>query len=261
VLGAGPLRQECLEPFRRWSMAFDGVAELSSTVAQIAGQRGGKPVDLSFRVEATMIAPPWLMGGMTAEAARRMHSGEAGALMGGVRYEQLCRVTGSASVGAESYRISGTGMRVRRRGIRRMGVANGHCQHSAVFPSGRAFGANAFAPRADGSQFFNEGFLIGEDGNKHPATLREAPWMTSLTASGEPIPLAFDCDLGTVRIEGETVLSSVDHYLFEMADTSILQQGVARYTWDGEQTLGLFERCTLRDRMSGLIRREENTGE
>jgi len=36
-----------------------------------------------------------------------------------------------------------------------------------------------------------------------------------------------------------------------MADNSVLHQGAARYTWDGEQTIGLIERCTRRERLSG----------
>jgi hypothetical protein len=250
VLGAGPLRLECLEPFRRWSMTFNGKAEQSTTAAQLEGRRGAEIVPLSFQFEAEMAAPPWLMGGMTADAAQKMKSGDAAALMGGVRYEQLCRIAGTVRVGVEEYRLRGTGMRVRRQGVRRMGTATGHCQHSALFPSGRAFGAIAFAPRADGSQSFNEGFLITEGGKRHPAIIREAPWMNRLVAKNEPVPLVLESALGTVRIEGETILSTFDHHLFEMADTSVLQQGIARYVWDDEATLGLIERCTLREQMN-----------
>jgi hypothetical protein len=49
-------------------------------------------------------------------------------------------------------------------------------------------------------------------------------------------------------------MSSFDLHDFEMADTSILQQGAARYTWDGESAVGLIERCTLRDRLKGTDR-------
>lgn len=252
VLGAGPLRFACIDPFRRWTIVFEGTAEQSTTAAQLAGRQGGVPVELAFRFEAEMAAPPWLMGGMTAEAAGKMTSGDASALMGGVRYEQLCRITGAVVVGGDEHRIDGTGMRVRRRGIRNMGTATGHCQHSALFPSGRALGAIAFTPKADGSQSFNEGFVIDADGTKHAATVVEAPWMTRLVASGEAVPLVLRTNQGDVRIESETVLSTFDHHLFEMAETSILQQGVARYVWDGEETIGLIERCTLRRQMEGL---------
>lgn len=237
VLGAGPLRLECVEPFRRWRMQFDGAALQSTVRLQMSGRETGDLANLRFEFEAEMAAPPWLMGGMTAEAAM---------LMGGLRYEQLCRVHGTVDIGHEHYAIRGTGMRVRRQGVRRMATANGHCQHSALFPSGRAFGAIAFAPRSDGTQSFNEAFMIDGDGVRRAARIAEAPWMTQLQATGESVPLVLRSDLGTVRIEGVTLLSTFDSTLFEMADTSILQQGAVRYTWDGESTIGLIERCTLR---------------
>jgi hypothetical protein len=252
VLGAGPLRIECKEPFRRWTMNFEGTALQSTTNDQIAGRQGGKTVELMFRFDAEMAAPPWLMGGMTAEAARNMKRGDAAVLMGGLRYEQLCRVTGTVSIDRETYNINGTGMRVRRQGIRRMGTATGHCQHSALFPSGRAFGAIAFAPRGDGTQSFNEGFVIDGDGVKQAATVLEAPWMRRLIGSGESVPLVLRSDLGVIRIEGETQLSTFDSHLFEMADTSVLQQGAVRYLWDGESTIGLIERCTLRNQLQNV---------
>src|SRR5439155_15630202 len=64
VLGAGPLRFECIEPFRRWIVSFDGEAEQSTTERQMQGHLGGTRVALSFHVEAEMAAPPWRMGGM-----------------------------------------------------------------------------------------------------------------------------------------------------------------------------------------------------
>ena len=249
ILGAGPLRFECVEPFRRWALTFDGAAEQSTTAAQLAGRIDGESVELSFRFEAEMAAPPWLMGGMTAEMARRMKSGDAEALMGGVRYEQLCRVSGTVKLASKVHYVTGTGMRVRRQGVRNMRTAIGHCQHSALFPSGRAFGAIAFAPGADESQSFNEGFVIASDGKRHAASVVEAPWMTRLVASGEAVPLVLHIDQGAIRIDGVTLLSTFDHHLFEMADTSVLQQGAARYTWDGEETIGLIERCTVRQRL------------
>jgi len=249
VLGAGPLRFECLEPFRCWRMTFEGVAGQSTTTAQAAGAQDAEPVDLAFCFEAEMAAPPWLMGGMTPEAARLIHAAEAGALMGGVRYEQLCRVSGFVRIKDQERRVVGTGMRVRRQGVRNMSAATGHCQHSALFPSGRALGAIAFAPRADGSASFNEGFIIDTDGERHSARVLEAPWMKKLIASGESVPLLLQTPRGLVRVEGKTLLSTFDRHLFEMADMSVLHQGTARYIWEGEETIGLIERCTVKTQL------------
>lgn len=251
ALGAGPLRFECIEPYRRWRFSFDGAARQSTSALEMAGHFGGDSVPLAFQVEAEMAEPPWLMGGLTAEAAKAMQAAGS-ALMGGVRYEQLCRVSGWLRLDGEERRISGTGMRVRRRGVRNMGGAPGHCQHSALFPSGRAFGANVFWPDADGVSPFNEAFVILADGRRLAARVAEAPWMHKLVPAGDEAPLVLETAEGRIGIHATTVLKMFDHHLFEMADTSVLEQGVARYVWDGEETLGLIERCTLRTRLEGL---------
>jgi hypothetical protein len=251
VRGAGPLVFRRLEPFRRWSLDFEGMVEASTTADQMADRAAQGSAALAFHLEAEMAQPPWLMGGLTAEAANAMNAA-GGALMGGLRYEQLCRVSGWARVDGETFRISGGGMRVRRRGVRNMAGAPGHCQHSALFPSGRGFGANAFWPDADGRSSFNEAFLIDADGQRTPARLAEAPWMRRLEPAGDAIPLVFETPHGEVRIAGTTLLKTFDHRHFEMADTSVLEQGAARYVWDGEETIGLFERCTLRERIGNL---------
>lgn len=252
IRSAGPLRFQCLEPFLRWTMEFEGMVMQSTVAAEIAGERERTPVPLSFRFEAEMAAPPWLMGGMTDEAARQMRAGDGGALMGGVRYEQLCRVQGSVTLDGKQQTIEGTGMRVRRQGVRNMGTALGHCQHSALFPSGKAFGAIIMAPGPEGPEAFNEAFVLTPDGRKAAARIASAPWMKRMTAGGDDASLVLDSELGQVRIEGEVLLSMFDQHDFEMADTSVLHQGTARYVWDGEETIGLIERCTLKDRLEGF---------
>lgn len=249
VRGAGPLRFECVEPFRRWTLEYDGTAALSTSEAQRAGLPDGGQVPLAFRFEAEMAAPPWLMGGLDADAARRMRAGDASALMGGVRYEQMCRVRGEVVVDGVRHAVEGTGMRVRRQGVRNMAAAIGHCQHSALFPSGRAFGAIVMAPGPEGPAVFNEAFVIDRQGLRHAARVIRAPWMTRLRGTGDDAGLVLESAAGTVRIEGEVLLSLFDHHHFEMADTSVLHQGTARYVWDGEETIGLIERCTLRSRL------------
>ena len=251
VLQAGSLRFKCHEPFRHWTLEFDGIAEQSTTEAQMAGNLQSSPVSLAFYFDARMLTPPWLMGGITVEAARLIRSSHEGSQMGGLRYEQLCRIAGWVAIDGVEHRITGTGMRVRRQGVRNMATSTGHCQHSAVFPSGRAIGAIVFAPRADGSASFNEGFIHTEDRKRHPARVLSAPWMKRLQAKGEKLRLVLDTAIGTILIEGETLLTTFDHHQFEMADVAVLQQGVARYMWDGEETVGLLERCTHRQQLAG----------
>ncbi|MGE3693209.1 MAG: hypothetical protein AB7F98_17680 [Novosphingobium sp.] len=257
VLGAGPLRFECVEPFRKWQFAFDGEAGLSTTEEQMAGGVGSSKAQLAFQVEAEMAEPPWLMGGMTAEAAKAMKaSGQTSgsALMGGHRYEQLCRVRGWLRFDGKEHKIEGTGMRVRRQGVRNMAGSPGHCQHSVLFSSGKAFGANVFWPDAEGNSAFNEGFVMLEDGRRLAARVVEAPWMLRLEPAGDSAPLLLETVEGHIRIEAQTLLKMFDHHFFEMADTSVLEQGVARYRWDGEEAIGLIERCTLNEKLERSAR-------
>ncbi len=247
--GAGPLQFRCVEPFQRWELTFDGSVRQSTTAGEVVGSRVTAEVPLSLHVVAEMAAPPWLMGGVTPQAAQAMRSGEARALMGGVRYEQLCRVNGKAVLDGREYPIEGTGMRVRRQGVRNMGAAIGHCQHSALFPSGKAFGAIIMAAGPEGPETFNEAFAILPDGRKIAARITRAPWMTRLVENGDDASLTLETEVGEIRIEGRLLSSLFDHHDFEMADTSILHQGTARYVWDGEEAIGLIERCTLRERL------------
>jgi hypothetical protein len=140
-------------------------------------------------------------------------------------------------------------MRVRRQGVRNMGAAMGHCQHSALFPSGRAFGAIVMAPGPEGPEAFNEAFVFDARGKQIPARVVHAPWMTRLVEKGDDASLVLDSAEGTIRIGGEVLSSLFDLNLFEMADSSVLHQGTALYTWDGEEVIGLIERCTLRNRI------------
>lgn len=248
---AGSLRFRCHEPFQHWSLSFDGAINLSALnhSTTTATTETSKPASLSFHLDAHMCVPPWLMGGLSEEASEAMRAGGAAALMGGVRYEQLCRIRGWLRLDQRDYPFCGTGMRVRRQGIRQMNTALGHCQLSALFPSGKAFGAIVMAPGPDEPPVFNEAFLYTPHEGRTPAHIVTAPWMTRLSPGDEDANLVLETPQGNVTIEGRTLLSLLDDEYFEMAATAVLQQGTARYRWDGEETIGLLERCSLRSEL------------
>lgn len=251
VLGTGPLAFRCVEPFRTWTVTFQGTAVQTSTQSLIDGQPDGPRVDLEFHVEATMAAPPWIQGTLLPDAAERMSSSslERG-LMGGERYEQLFRAKGSVRVAGEEHTFTGSGLRIRRQGVRDLAGFWGHCWQSALFPGGRAFGYIAYPPRPDGVATFNEGFLYTGDGPLIPARVVEAPWLGKLQPAGEDVSVVFESELGRTRIEGETVVSTFD--VVErpaMPNFPVLYQGGVRYRWDGEETYGMLERSTMRDKI------------
>jgi hypothetical protein len=260
VLGAGPLAFTCVEPFNVWTMTFDGQAVQTSSADLVDGRKDGPLVDLQFEVEAKLAVPPWVQGALQADASSALKTSVEGDLMGGPRYEQLFRATGVVRVGGSEHAFTGSGLRIRRQGVRRLEGFWGHCWQSALFPSGRAFGYIAYPPRPDGQPTFNEGYLFDGDGDLIPARVVEAPWLTKLQSLGEDVSVVLETVAGTVRIEGETVLSTHDitdpseipaDQLAKLANWTFpaLQQAGVRYRWDGEQTYGMLERSMPMDKL------------
>jgi hypothetical protein len=265
VLGAGGLGFRCIEPFDTWTMSYDGKAVQTSSRDLIDGKKDGPLVDVSFHVKAKMAVPPWVQGALSAEADSRLKTSIEGNLMGGPRYEQLFRATGAVKVGDDEREFVGTGLRIRRQGVRKLAGFWGHSWQSALFPSGRAFGYIAYPPRPDGEPTFNEGYIFDGftgTGDLIPARVVEAPWLTRLQPVGEDVALMLETPSGTVRIDGETILSTHDIYhddkMFstqalkqEMPSFPALQQAGVRYRWDGEETFGMLERSNPLEKITG----------
>jgi hypothetical protein len=260
VLGGGPLGFECVREFDTWRMTFDGKLTQTSSANLVGGRKTGPLVDVKFDVEAKLAVPPWIQGALDAQSATQLKKSVEGDLMGGPRYEQLFRARGSLRVGDDEHSFSGSGLRIRRQGVRKLEGFWGHCWQSALFPSGRAFGYIAYPPRPDGQPTFNEGYLFSGDGELIPARVVEAPWLRRLQPLGEDVSVVLETADGTVRISGETVLSTHDitdpsdippDHLALMANWTFpaLQQGGVRYTWDGEQTMGMLERSIPTDQL------------
>jgi prepilin-type processing-associated H-X9-DG protein len=253
ILGAGPLICRMIEPFKTWRMSFDGEMTQTSTAALVAGEIAGLTVPVRFDVEMTMAVPPWEQGALSRSAGDVLANSDEGGLMGGPRYEQLFRASGSVSINGVEQQFNGQGLRIRRQGVRKLASFWGHCWQTAVFPSGKAFGFMAYPPREDGKPTFNEGFIFDGDGGLIPATVVEAPWLTEIRTGPQDVSLVLETERGLVRIAGETVLATFDiHHRDktfstnlvreENADFPALQQAGVRYTWDGEVTYGMIER-------------------
>jgi hypothetical protein len=253
VLGAGGLAFQCIEPFNRWTMTYDGKAVQTSSGDLAAGRTGGPLVDVAFVVEAKMAVPPWIQGALQRDAAEQIRKSVEGDLMGGPRYEQLFRAKGSVTIDGQTQEFTGSGLRIRRQGVRKLAEFWGHAWQSALFPSGKAFGYIAYPPRPDGQPTFNEGYLFTGDGGLIPARAVQAPWLIRLQGPGEDVSVVLETAQGTVRIEGETVFSthdihhndntfSVREMKKENPNFPALQQAGVRYRWDGEETYGMLER-------------------
>jgi hypothetical protein len=253
VLGAGPLSFELVEPFVQWRIRLRGAALATTVEAQIAGTRtaGGEPIPVELDVDLRSAAPPFENGALRAEAAKVLAEQEEGILMGGPRFEQLFRATGTFTVDGKRHPLNGGGLRIRRQGIRRIARFWGHAWQSAVFPSGRAFGHLVYPPRADGKPTYNEGYVFDGDGALVPARVVEAPWLRRMQPRGEDVSVVLETERGRVRIHGETQLSAF-HSIPVTADANfpILHQSIVRYTWDGETANGMLERSSLPDQVT-----------
>ncbi|MGV0698885.1 hypothetical protein [Mycolicibacter sinensis] len=262
ILGGGGLAFQCVEPFRTWTMTYAGPAVQTSSADLVAGRSEGPLADVAFHVEATMAVPPWVQGALQREAGERLNSSVEGKLMGGPRYEQLFRAAGHVTVDGETHEFTGSGLRIRRQGVRKLAEFWGHAWQSAVFPSGKAVGYIAYPPRPDGKPTFNEGFVFSGDGALIPARAVTAPWLTHLRAVGEDVSLVLETADGQRHaIGGETVYSthdihhdddtfSVREMKKENQNFPALQQAGVRYVWEGEEAYGMLERSNLLDKIS-----------
>ena len=250
VIDAGPLAFRMIEPLRRWAMSFDGKMVDTTIQRQIDNDPVGPEKRVRVEVKATMAAPPWIPGEQAAKAGDNSTALAIGAI-GGHRHEQLFRCCGFLEIGGEErIEFTGSGLRIRRTGVRSVGDFPGHCWQSALFPSGKAFGLTAFPPRSDGTSAYNEAF-IWDGTRKRYARVIEAPWMTRLHLNGGPADVVLETDLGErIRIKGtirESAFFNQGVPLFGdwSHDGGVglpFHQGGVRYEWDGEITFGMIER-------------------
>lgn len=259
TLNAGPLTFEVKDPLRHWTMAFDGLAYETTVQQQAQGVVDGPRRKVLIEVDSHMRAPPWTPGEAAARAGDKTTALAVGAV-GGHRHEQLFTCSGRFLIeGEEERRFEGTGLRVRRTGVRDVGEFPGHCWMSALFPSGKAFGILAFPTRKDGTAAYSEAFLF--DGiSKTYGKVIQAPWMTRFEPNGGICDLLLEMESGeTVRIGGRTHNST-----FVAEDTPMFgnwtheggphgvalpfHQGDALYDWAGEQAYGMIERSLPLDR-------------
>jgi prepilin-type processing-associated H-X9-DG protein len=247
VLGAGALTFRCIEPFRRWSVIFDGPALDGHVTEQIDGRfKTKKPLSTQVRLEAdmTMVTPAWVQevsadtASVTAEQAAN-----AQAMGLGYRFEHHFRAQGRLTVDGRSREFKGNGTRIHRQSVRRLEGFTGHCWLSALFPDGRAFGCLAYPPLPGKSEYSYNDAMIYQDGRILPARILKAPFLRRIVERGDDVSVELESELGVTRIEGVTALST-----FRVGNPDIgglnLQQGGALFSWGGQSAYGMVERSS-----------------
>jgi prepilin-type processing-associated H-X9-DG protein len=254
VLGAGPLSLELVEPYSHLRMRVRGDAVSTSVDAQIGGalQGHGDPVPVEIDVDVRPAVPPFMNGALLPDALHILDTQEEGDLMGHPwRFEQLCRASGHLRIGDETHAIDGGANRIRRQSIRRLAKFRGHAWQAALFPSGRGFGYIAYPPRTDGKDTYNEGYVFEGDGALIPARVVRAPWLETLTPSGEDVSCVLETvDGDTVEIAGETTASTFMVMPPDVGEGLRLQQTIVRYRWGDEAAGGMLERSTATSALS-----------
>jgi len=242
ILGAGPIAFQCIEPFRKWRMTFDGTAVDGTVDQQITKTLDpNKRTPVRFDVELEMVTPAWVQD-ISAEKVAKMSQADAieAANMGiGWRLEHLFRARGVFHLDGKTQEFKGSGSRIKRQSVRPLAGFRGHCWQSAVFPDGRAFGFITYPPREDGTAY-NDGYIF-QNGKMYPARAVKIPWLRRIIGEGDDVSVELESDLGITRIQGVTALST-----FRVGNPDIgglnLHQGGVRYTWDGQTAYGMIER-------------------
>lgn len=238
VLGAGSISFRCIEPFRRWSMTFDGPAIDGHVSQQISKTLDpNRRTHARLEAEMTMETPAWI------QASDEKNATLEDSLMGlGYRFEHLYRAEGVFYIDGKTRPFKGTGLRIHRQSIRRLQGFYGHCWQSALFPDGRAFGFITYPPKPDGTETYNEGYIY-QNGRMIKAKARDAPWLRRIVGSGDDVSVELESELGRTRIEGKTTLST-----FRVGNPDIgglnLQQSGVLYRWGDQIAYGMIERSS-----------------
>jgi prepilin-type processing-associated H-X9-DG protein len=246
VIGAGPLTFRCIEPFRRWTVNFDGPAVDGHVSEQIDGRFKAKKTTTPVRLEAEMVmaTPAWVQE-VSADTANmtKKEAANAQAMGLGYRFEHHFRAQGTLEIDGRTREFRGVGTRIHRQSIRRLEGFTGHCWLSALFPDGRAFGCLAYPPLAGSSEYSYNDAVIYQGGKLIPARITKAPFLRRIVGSGDDVSVELESELGKTRIKGVTALNT-----FRIGNPDIgglnLQQGGALFTWDGQSAYGMVERSS-----------------
>jgi hypothetical protein len=245
--GAGPLRFELIEPFRKWAVHFDGLAAEGTSAQELDGTFDkSRQVPVRFAAELTMVTPGWVQDHTPEKVAAMSETDADDARSMGIgwRIEHLFRATGTLSVNGRARDFSATGSRIKRQSVRPLGGFRGHVWQSALFPDGRAFGYIAYPPGKDG-RTYNDGYII-QDGRRYPARATRIPWLRGLVAQGDDATLELESELGTTSIAGRTYFTHHDFHNMELAGGRFnLQQTGAHYAWGDQSAYGMMERSSM----------------
>ncbi len=244
---AANLYFECQDPFQQWQIRYQGnvqVTEQAATLRSLVTDSHRYPCSFEFNV--TGVTPTWMAG------SRRAEGNVVHETLNEWHYNQLISFDGHLTFDGDRTALTGVGVRDRSRGSRNYGMASGHEFVFGLFPSMRAFGLYNMHTRDGGG--FSEGYIV-EDGVLHHAENVTVTRLTDYVPRGERIEIAFETDLGTTKIVGETLncagftMQAPTEVLFgidpDARDDLPFTESHTKWTWDSEVGYGLTERSNL----------------
>ena len=256
----------CVEPWRRWTIGFDGFGLHTTNEEMAEGRaRQGPLRPFSVDLDVTMAVPVW-----DAHAAAQADTGGGSMEDQGwakEHYEQLYRATGTVVLPSGVVDFDGYGWRDHSRGPRGGGTGTpwgGHVITGTLYPgSGRAWGLSRYwSP--DGTITLEGGYVVDAGGALHHARVVEAPRLPGLTMEPESLPVALEWPGGSLRTSITTRRSlwlAMAHGLAVGKELSgpglmyVLNHGVS--DWDGETGHNYLERSDLLNAYPARLRHPE----
>jgi len=144
--GAGPVRISCVEPFRHWTVEFDGAAQAVSRAANNREVlRDGPAEPLRFHVSLEGAAPFWDYRALRSNIMEKQSWGSQ-------HYEQICRFIGDISYRGRTVQLQGSGIRDHSPGPRDYAPVISDFWINGLFPDGKAFNASLVRSESHGSE-------------------------------------------------------------------------------------------------------------
>jgi hypothetical protein len=251
---------QCVEPFRRWQINFDGFAWYTSEAAMEAGGEPRYRRRVKIALEVECVSPVW---DARATAGSSGQTGMLGQSWAKEHYEQLVRASGEMTVDDVSYDLTTTGWRDHSRGPRGRKSKDpwgGHVIGGCQFPSGKQFMFSRYW-RPDGVVSMAGGMFVDEAGESKAVSVSDAPQLRELVLRGERLPIHLQWEGGEVVTTMETQASiwiprerkhvvGRDHH-GELNDMYVLNWGPVE--WDSETGYMYLERSAHLNALPGAI--------
>jgi hypothetical protein len=232
------LALRCAEPYRRWTMHFDGDARLLGAAELFdAPVADGSHTPVQLRLELAALGPAYDFG--------EQHLDQS---WGHGHYEQHLSFSGSIQVGdAPPVSLAGTGLRDHSWGPRDYAQIGSTAWIHGQFPdSGRTFMAVAVTGKPPRPQFTHA--VAGDAAHSAPATVGALPLLVDARDAGAGYELVIDGSviraelLDTVRMAfvGPTEIALGRHRGEHVNHDYLI--AFTRFEWDGEVGYGVTDR-------------------